>query len=115
MQTAVMVGCGAMSEGWLRALQDINSSGKRVEIVGFVDLTQPRAAAAAVLDAVVETEKDGQVEISSFALQAADADVTPFSDKPRDAIFRNARLHSPHLSTIRESSLHVFADARCLH
>ncbi|WJS06201.1 Gfo/Idh/MocA family protein [Roseibium aggregatum] len=38
MQTAVMVGCGAMSEGWLRALQDINSSGKRVEIVGFVDL-----------------------------------------------------------------------------
>lgn len=43
MHTAVMVGCGAMSEGWLRALQDINSSGKRVEIVGFVDLDEALA------------------------------------------------------------------------
>lgn len=38
MHTAVLVGCGAMSEGWLRALHDINSTGNRVEIVGFVDL-----------------------------------------------------------------------------
>lgn len=43
MQTAIMVGCGAMSEGWLRALKEINSSDKRVEVVGFVDLDKDLA------------------------------------------------------------------------
>lgn len=36
--TAVMVGCGAMSEGWLRAIDGLNAAGERVRLTGFVDL-----------------------------------------------------------------------------
>ncbi|MFN3273998.1 MAG: Gfo/Idh/MocA family protein [Paracoccus sp. (in: a-proteobacteria)] len=38
MQTAVMVGCGAMSEGWLRAIDQINATQPQVALLGFVDL-----------------------------------------------------------------------------
>lgn len=38
MHSAVMVGCGNMSQGWLRAVEQINAAGQRVEITGFVDI-----------------------------------------------------------------------------
>lgn len=44
MQTAVLVGCGAMSEGWLRAIAHVNSKGEKVRLVGFVDLDADLAA-----------------------------------------------------------------------
>ncbi|TGN62364.1 Gfo/Idh/MocA family oxidoreductase [Paracoccus liaowanqingii] len=47
MQTAVMVGCGAMSEGWLRAIDRINAAGLRIEVTGFVDLDPALARARA--------------------------------------------------------------------
>ncbi|MFV0332742.1 MAG: Gfo/Idh/MocA family protein [Tropicimonas sp.] len=59
MQTAVMVGCGAMSEGWLRAIGDI---GEGVSLVGFVDLdadlARRRAKQAGAVDAVTGTSLD---------------------------------------------------------
>lgn len=47
MQTAVMVGCGAMSEGWLKALRTINQLRPSVQITGFVDLDQTCAQTCA--------------------------------------------------------------------
>lgn len=44
MQTAVLVGCGAMSEGWLRSIAHVNSNEKQVDLVGFVDLDADLAA-----------------------------------------------------------------------
>ncbi|TNC52343.1 Gfo/Idh/MocA family oxidoreductase [Rubellimicrobium rubrum] len=38
MLRAVMVGCGAMSNGWLRAIRDTETLSRTVEMVGFVDL-----------------------------------------------------------------------------
>jgi predicted dehydrogenase len=38
MQRAVMVGCGAMSNGWLRAIRETELLSRSVEMVGFVDL-----------------------------------------------------------------------------
>ncbi|MCX2725625.1 Gfo/Idh/MocA family protein [Roseibium salinum] len=65
MHTAVMVGCGAMSEGWLRALQDINAGGKRVEIVGFVDLdgelAQRRAQGSGFVNAAAGSDLADQL------------------------------------------------------
>ncbi|MFV0382409.1 Gfo/Idh/MocA family protein [Paracoccus sp. (in: a-proteobacteria)] len=59
MQTAVMVGCGAMSEGWLRAIAEI---GDKVSLVGFVDLdpelARRRAEQAGTADAVTGTALD---------------------------------------------------------
>lgn len=47
MQTAVMVGCGAMSEGWLRAIDQINSVRPQVTLLGFVDLNEALARSRA--------------------------------------------------------------------
>lgn len=58
MQTAVMVGCGAMSEGWLRAIDQINAAAPAVSLTGFVDLNEDMArkrAASAAPDAVTGT------------------------------------------------------------
>ena len=38
MLRAVMVGCGAMSNGWLRAIGDTDVLSRNVDMVGFVDL-----------------------------------------------------------------------------
>ena len=38
MQRAVMVGCGAMSNGWLRAIHETELLSRSVEMVGFIDL-----------------------------------------------------------------------------
>lgn len=44
MLRAVMVGCGAMSKGWLRALTETPELREAVEMVGFVDLDAGLAA-----------------------------------------------------------------------
>lgn len=55
MRTAVIVGCGAMSEGWLNAINTVNAGGPRVKVVGFVDLNadvaRQRAQGSAFPDA----------------------------------------------------------------
>ena len=55
VQTAVLVGCGAMSEGWLRAIDEINVVSSRIKLLGFVDLdavlAQRRAAASSFPEA----------------------------------------------------------------
>ena len=38
MLTAVMAGCGAMSDGWLKALRDVPYLSEKVRLVGLVDL-----------------------------------------------------------------------------
>ncbi|SLN64161.1 1,5-anhydro-D-fructose reductase [Aquimixticola soesokkakensis] len=43
VQTAVLVGCGAMSEGWLRAIQTLNATAPTVDVIGFVDLDETLA------------------------------------------------------------------------
>ncbi|WP_172328176.1 Gfo/Idh/MocA family protein [Mangrovicoccus sp. HB161399] len=43
MLSAVMAGCGAMSEGWLRALSQVPRAAERLELAGFVDLDPGRA------------------------------------------------------------------------
>lgn len=44
MLTAVMVGCGAMSNGWLKAIRDTAVLEQSLDIVGFVDLDEAAAA-----------------------------------------------------------------------
>jgi predicted dehydrogenase len=44
MLTAVMAGCGAMSDGWLHALRDIDYLTDNVRLVGMVDLDADVAA-----------------------------------------------------------------------
>ena len=44
---AVMVGCGAMSNGWLQALRETEVLRSEVELVGFVDLDEGLARARA--------------------------------------------------------------------
>ncbi|TQS69949.1 Gfo/Idh/MocA family oxidoreductase [Rhodobacteraceae bacterium] len=71
MQTAVLVGCGAMSEGWLRAIAQINKgAGKTagappVTLVGFVDLdadlARKRADQAGYPDAQTGTDLAGML------------------------------------------------------
>ncbi|PYE80616.1 Gfo/Idh/MocA family protein [Pseudoroseicyclus aestuarii] len=43
----VLVGCGAMSDGWLSAIRDTPALATGIEMVGFVDLDPERAAAQA--------------------------------------------------------------------
>lgn len=43
MKTAVVVGCGAMAEGWLKAIKDNALLSEKVTIVGFVDLNEKAA------------------------------------------------------------------------
>jgi predicted dehydrogenase len=43
MLRAVMVGCGAMSKGWLRAIAEHDDLAERVSVVGLVDLDESRA------------------------------------------------------------------------
>ena len=38
MQTAVLVGCGAMSDGWLSAISDVPELAAGIKLVGLVDL-----------------------------------------------------------------------------
>lgn len=45
MLKAVLVGCGAMADGWLRALRDTPDLAKSVQLIGLVDLN-PQAAQA---------------------------------------------------------------------
>ncbi|QQA43820.1 Gfo/Idh/MocA family protein [Pelagovum pacificum] len=40
---AVMVGCGAMSNGWLKAIRETPALNERVDMVGFVDLDETAA------------------------------------------------------------------------
>lgn len=47
MYKAILVGCGAMSEGWLKAIKSNAVLSDRVDIVGFVDLDVSRANALA--------------------------------------------------------------------
>ena len=47
MKTAVLVGCGAMSDGWLRALRDTPALAKCIGLVGMVDLDLATATARA--------------------------------------------------------------------
>lgn len=47
MLNAVMVGCGAMSKGWLRAIADTAQLSSAVRIAGFVDLDRQAAMARA--------------------------------------------------------------------
>lgn len=47
MLTAVMAGCGAMSDGWLAALRDIPALAESVRLVGLVDLDPAVAAGRA--------------------------------------------------------------------
>ncbi len=47
MLRAVMVGCGAMSNGWLKAIRQNAGISERIELVGFVDLDPDVAAARA--------------------------------------------------------------------
>ncbi|MFN4154128.1 MAG: Gfo/Idh/MocA family protein [Paracoccaceae bacterium] len=49
MLTAVMVGCGGMSKGWLRAIEDTPELRQTIKIVGFVDLDAELAAERAAL------------------------------------------------------------------
>lgn len=60
VQTAVMAGCGAMSKGWLRAIEDVRQTGREIELVGFVDLdpalARQRAIEAGVPDAICEID-----------------------------------------------------------
>lgn len=60
MLTAVMAGCGAMSEGWLKALRDVPFLSETVRVVGMVDLDPEVAAkrAAAFGLSTVETGSD---------------------------------------------------------
>lgn len=59
---AVLVGCGAMSKGWLTALAETPWLKGRVEIVGLVDVDGATAAARAaefgLTDAIVGTDLD---------------------------------------------------------
>ncbi|MCC5959039.1 MAG: Gfo/Idh/MocA family oxidoreductase [Rhodobacteraceae bacterium] len=47
MLTAVMVGCGAMSKGWLQALRDTPFLAQNIRMTGFVDLDESAARARA--------------------------------------------------------------------
>ena len=47
MLRAVMVGCGAMSNGWLKAIRETARISERIEMVGFVDLDPDVAATRA--------------------------------------------------------------------
>lgn len=89
MLRAVMVGCGAMSNGWLKALAETAELAAAVEVVGFVDLDEALARKRAdehgygdapvgtdlaamlravkpdlVFDVVVPTARRGVVEIA---------------------------------------------------
>lgn len=48
MLRTVMVGCGAMSNGWLRAIRDTDALAGRIEMTGFIDLDPDVAAGRAV-------------------------------------------------------------------
>ena len=47
MQTAVLVGCGAMSDGWLTALREVPELASGIRLVGLVDLDLASAKARA--------------------------------------------------------------------
>ncbi len=47
MLRAVLVGCGQMSRGWLKAIRETDDLAGRLDIVGFVDLDADLAAARA--------------------------------------------------------------------
>ncbi|MCW1920384.1 Gfo/Idh/MocA family oxidoreductase [Rhodobacter sp. KR11] len=47
MQTAVLVGCGAMSDGWLSALRDVPELAAGIRLAGLVDLDLGTAKARA--------------------------------------------------------------------
>lgn len=47
MQTAVLVGCGAMSDGWLTALREVPELARNIRLVGLVDLDLATAKARA--------------------------------------------------------------------
>ena len=44
---AVVVGCGAMSKGWLRAIAENPDLAGRISVVGLVDIDEGRAQALA--------------------------------------------------------------------
>lgn len=70
----VLVGCGAMSKGWLKAVSETPELAKKIDIVGFLDLDKNRAEALA-------TEFD-----LSGAVIGADLDDLLSQTKP-DAVF----------------------------
>lgn len=47
MLKAILVGCGAMADGWLRALQEVPELSAMVQVAGFVDLNEAAAKALA--------------------------------------------------------------------
>ncbi|REC95880.1 Gfo/Idh/MocA family protein [Kushneria indalinina] len=49
MQTAVLVGCGAMADGWLHTISQTPEIAESLQIVGFVDLDPTLAAAKAAV------------------------------------------------------------------
>lgn len=60
MLRTVMVGCGAMSDGWLRAISETPELEAGIDLVGFVDLdtdrARDRAEAAGKPDAIIGTD-----------------------------------------------------------
>jgi predicted dehydrogenase len=47
MKTAVLVGCGAMSDGWLKALAEVPELAEGIRLTGMVDLNEAAALARA--------------------------------------------------------------------
>ncbi len=43
MLTAVMAGCGAMSDGWLNALREVPYLASHVRLIGLIDLNPSMA------------------------------------------------------------------------
>lgn len=60
MHSAVIVGCGNMSQGWLESIKQVNAADPRIEIVGFVDLdidaAKSRAASSGYDQAICGTD-----------------------------------------------------------
>ncbi|WP_163263836.1 Gfo/Idh/MocA family protein [Chelativorans alearense] len=80
---AVLVGCGGMAKGWLRAVREIPALAGRIEIAGLVDVDE--GAARALVDEFALPARTGS-DLPAM-LQAADADllfdvVPPAARKP---------------------------------
>lgn len=62
MLTAVMAGCGAMSDGWLTALRDVPYLAEHVRLIGLVDLDEAAASGRAEKHGLTNVETGSRLD-----------------------------------------------------
>ena len=95
MKTAVLVGCGAMSDGWLKALAEVPELASGIHLAGLVDLDLATAKARAKkhnLDVALGTDLAAMLQA-----QAPDLVFDLVVPPARAEVVRTALAHGAHV------------------